>query len=189
MTLITTAYFKRKLNIGDISEGESPIVGNTTSTDFIPYYETEYLKKALGYSLWKSFTDAIADATTDDVLDDDALAQKWQDLKNGVEFTVGGVVYKWDGFTNDDYKSPIANYIYCKYVEDSFVNTTTIGMAANNIQNATRVSPDNALWVAWLEMQEMTDMLRYYLNNNTATYTEYNLTQVECFGSLNSFGL
>ena len=29
--LITTDYFKRNLNIGDISDGNSPIVGNTTA--------------------------------------------------------------------------------------------------------------------------------------------------------------
>jgi hypothetical protein len=185
MTLITTAYFKRNLNIGDISEGESPIVGNTTNTDFIPFYEKEYLKKSLGYSLWKALDTALTDA--DDVVGD--TAQKWQDLINGVEYTVGSRTYKWDGFLNDDKKSPIANYIYCKYMEANYVATTTIGVAANNIQNATRVSPTNQIWMAWLEMRVMTDCLHHYLTNNKDTYTELNTAEVECFGSVNGFDL
>lgn len=187
--LITTDYFKRNLNIGDISEGNSPIVGNTTATDYIPYYTKECLIKVMGYSFYKAFQDALDAATVDDEIVDASLAEKWQDLKNGTEYTVGSKTYKWIGFTNDDNISLIANYIYCKYWEANYIAPTTIGIAANNIQNAQRISPSMQIWQAWLDMRKMVDDLYYFLNNNKATYTEWDSSMTECLGSQNAFDL
>lgn len=174
MAFITTAYFIRNLNIGDISEGQSPVVGDTVNTDFIPYYEKEYLTKALGYPMYTEFMDNLTE-------------QRWIDLRDGVDYIVGGKTYRWNGFQNTDKRSPAANYIYVKYWQENYLSSTTIGQVQQNVQNATQASPANKMHVAWVEMLEMNRSLYHYLNNNRATYPEYE--KEHCFGSLNAFNL
>jgi len=45
------------------------------------------------------------------------------------------------------------------------------------------------IWQAWLDARIMIDELYYFLDNNKATYTEWDSTMTECLGSINSFDL
>lgn len=180
MSLIDHTYFIAAINIAGISAGNSPVVKNTVSTDFIPIYEAEYLKKALGYSLYKAFTEGLEADTPD---------AKWTDLKNGKEYTVSGKTYKWDGFTNAEKLSPIAYYVYSVYMTNNVTFSSGTGEVMNNQQNGTNASPANKVWYAWQQMAALNDKLWHFLDNNTSTYTEYDSTEVECFGSRNTFGI
>ena len=80
-------------------------------------YEEEVLKSLLGYQLYKAFIAGIAEVTP---------AQKWIDLRDGVEFTfeVNGntVTEKWEGLINTQKISLISYYVYYQYRQfnDSF---------------------------------------------------------------------
>lgn len=68
---------------------------------FISIHEPDCLKKLLGYELWKLFTDGLLE---------DSPAQKWLDLRDGVEFTgYNGRVKRWMGFTGSADAVPITN--------------------------------------------------------------------------------
>lgn len=183
MSLIDYTYFKGSLTIGDISNGNSPVVGNTITTDFIPQYEKDYLLKALGYPLYKAF---IAG------LEEEEPAQKWLDLRDGVEYEVSGKTYKWDGFVTDDKISPIAYYVYCEYMHANAVQSTGTGTAVNNKQNATSVSPAAKISASWVQMKRINAGLWHYLQNNKTTYTDYDSCRVDwnaLLGSRNTFGI
>lgn len=86
MAIIDYNYFTKKLNL--------PQTGNTEGRNevirFIDTYENEFLKKALGYDLWKAFSDGIAGSGSPD--------QRWLDLLEGKEFTYQSRTDKWVGF-------------------------------------------------------------------------------------------
>lgn len=180
MSIIDTTYFKGRIYLADIGSGNSVVVGNTVSTNFIPLYETEYLKKALGYPLWKAFTEG---------LDVNPIAAKWTDLRDGKEYTVGNDTYYWNGFKNAEKVSPISYYVYCEYLTAQAVNVTGTGTTVNEKQNATSVSPAQNIARAYTDMNELNKTLWHFLDNNRDTYTEYNSRFVECFGSRNTIGI
>lgn len=181
MALIDTAYFKADITIGDISNGNSPVVGNTVALSYIPKYEKEYLIKALGYELYKAFTDGLLV---------DPVAQKWVDLRDGKDYTVGDRLYRWNGFINSDKVSPIAYYIYVQYMIAFATVATGTGTKVSTTQNATNITPAEKIGAADNKMWLLNNDLWHFLNNNTDTYTEWvNSRSVWCFGSTNAFGL
>ena len=86
--LIDISFFS-----GDILVAQrSQLSVQETLNRFITTYETEYLQKVLGYSLWKDFIAGINAPVPD---------QKWIDLLIGAEYTApDGTLKKWIGFTN-----------------------------------------------------------------------------------------
>jgi hypothetical protein len=181
MTLIDHTYFRGLLTIGDISKGNSPVVGNTVNDTFIPIYEKEYLRKALGDELYLDFIAGLAE---------DPIAQKWLDLRDGIVYTVNDKRYVWQGFVNSDKVSPIANYVYIEYMTNNAVQSTGTGTGVNNQQNATPVSPSAKIQRASSDMLTMNDSLYYYLRNHTDDYGE--LDWYGCrrrFGFRNMFGI
>lgn len=185
MSLIDHTYFKGLLSIGDISNGNSPVVGNTVNTTFIPLYEKAYLQKALGIDLYLDFMSG---------LEEDPIPQKWLDLRNGVEYTVNDRRYLWAGFVNSDKVSPIANYVYAEYMTNNAVQANGAGTAVNNQQNATPVSPASKIQRAWSDMLTMNESLYHYLHNHTEEYGQLSWYDwhYRCnrnFGFRNVFGI
>lgn len=180
--LIDQSYFKGLLNIGDIALGNSPVVGNTVTTTFIPLYEEQYLKKALGITLYTAF---IAG------LDEDPIPQKWADLKNGVVYEYNGRECEWQGFVNSNKVSPIANYVYCEYVSATAVSMTNAGAEVANKQNATVVPVSFKIQRAWSDMLTMTDSLFYFLHAKHDDYdwSYHHHCAQRHFGLRNSFGI
>lgn len=176
MAIITTSYF-----IGELNLSFSSITSNTFGTVWINRYENEYLYKALGYGFARLFIDGIAAVTP---------AQRWIDLRDGKEYEVGEVTYKWEGFKNTTLlKSPIANYVYAMYMLNNGTTTFGQGEGAPVMQNSQGVSPANKIHKAWVDMLLLNDSLYHFLNNNTDTYTEWDYGQVQYFGSINAFNL
>lgn len=157
--IIDYTFFTGKINL--------PQVGNTDGRDsvtgFIDTYETEYLKKVLGYDLWKAFTDGIAGSGTPD--------QRWVDLIQGKEFEYNSKTYKWTGFENKP--SPISQYVYYQIQQDSAIDTTLVGQSTAAVENATRTSPVTKMIQAWNDMAEMNIALWNFLYVNRTTYPEW----------------
>lgn len=187
--IIDYTYF-----IGDIN---LPQAGSTDGqayvNRFITIYETEFLQLVLGYDLWKAFTDGLAAGSPD---------QKWIDIRDGKEFAdLSGKNKKWIGFKNTDLKSAIANYVYYKIMEDQQTQTTAIGEAKNNAENATMVTASFKMVNAWNRMVSMCLVLKDFLDANSDTYTEWKTTSIyyrndlyqwmikPVFKKINAFGI
>lgn len=158
--IIDYTFFIGKINL--------PQVGNTDGCDsveaFITTYEPEYLKLALGYDLWKAFSDGIAGSGVAD--------QRWVDLLQGKDFVYSGKNYKWEGFENKP--SPISQYIYYQIQQDVAIDTTLIGQSTAAAENATRVNPVSKMIQAWNDMVQLNVVLWNFLYANRAVYPEWN---------------
>jgi hypothetical protein len=206
MSLIDTTYF-----INDIGV---PLSSNTTLnsnfTNAITRYENEILKKLLGYTLWKEFTDAVEAAT-----EESPLAQKWIDLRDGAEFSFEWEGYtvseKWNGLVNSDLRSLIAYYVYYMYRRDNESQFTGIGESLSISENSKWVSPLNKLVHVYNSMVDLygktpnyaraykcflnvDDYVHYntnpsaynFLLANKDDYTSWVFTPI---GKVNSFGI
>ena len=144
--------------------------GRTEINQDIEIYEPELLQKALGYDLWKAFTDGIEGSGS--------IETRWESLLSGIEFDYYGKNYKWNGFGPDNKLSPIANYCYYRYMEDSASDVTLAGTATGAVDNNTRVAPMQKMVNAWNDMVDMLHILHRFLLSSD-DYPEYDETQTD----------
>lgn len=157
--IIDFTYFTEKLSLPQRTNTE----GRNIVESFIETYETEYLKKALGYDLWKAFTEGIEGSGTPD--------QRWIDLLHGKEFTYLSKNNSWDGFSNDELKSPIANYVFYQYMNTPL--NTLVGTAVQNVDNNSKISPAPLMIQVWNTMVDMNKVLWMFLKANKDVYPEW----------------
>lgn len=151
--------------------------------DFISVYETEYLKKVLGYPLWKLFN-AQLPAPAD---------QRYKDILNGVEFTdANGNVEYWIGL-KDSLNNPIAMYVWFYYEGQNASYSSTQGEQKGKTENASNVSVITKQVLYWNKMKRLTDELWEFLYSaktaGVRTYPEFDICKIERFGILNSGNL
>src|SRR5574339_318819 len=176
--IIDYTYFIGKLRL--------PQTGNTEGREeiegLIEIYEPEYLRKVLGLDLYEAFTEGIAGSGTPD--------QRWVDLLEGITFDHHGVNHRWNGFDPEDKLTPIANYVYYRYLEDTVSDVTLAGTSTGKTDNNARTSPMQKMVNAWNDMVDMNSELDRLLHNNT-DYPEYVLKQTgrELFGYKNGHDL
>lgn len=72
-------------------------------------------------------------------------------------------------------RSPIANYVYYKFLEDDAQTTTLVGQASAATENATRVNPVPKMIAAWNDMVQMDKELYRFLRTNNSIYPEWHL--------------
>lgn len=250
--IIDYTYFYGKLRLPQTGNTE----GRTIVEQFIVDYEAEFLKKVLGYELWKAFVEGIEGSGTPD--------QRWIDLLEGAEYVYHSRTNRWVGFAagqdainvnpddhvslivdgpgdydpvtgnvftlppqfvginfiieirgigklrSDEYTvsgnevtttinfsaggtifltkgsltgnplsnglpkvSPIANYVYYKYMEDSTTDNTLVGVVTGVVDNNTKVAPMRKMLDAWNAMVEMNIGLRRFLDANKTVYPEW----------------
>lgn len=183
MSIIDHTYFFGKLSLPQTGNTE----GRSIVQQFIDQYEPEYLKRAMGYELWKAFTDGIESSG------ETPADERWRDLTDGAEFEYNDRTYKWNGFDPVDKLSPIANYVYYRYMEDRASANTLVGTVVQNVDNNTRVNALRKMVDAWNDMVEMNKLLYYFLQVNAATYPEYvepdPVYVNEIFYPINEFGI
>lgn len=162
MNIVDDTFFTGKINLPQVGNSD----GLANVTQFIDTYEPEYLKKVLGYDLWKAFTEGIEGSGTPD--------QRWLDLLQGKEFQYQSKPYNWAGFENKP--SPISQYVYYQVLEDSASDTVLVGQSTGKTENAIRTSPVSKMIAAWNEMVELNIMLWNFLYVNKATYPEWDVS-------------
>lgn len=158
MAIIDYTYFKGKILLPQVGNTD----GRTEVESFIETYETEYLKKVLGYDLWKAFDDGISGSGTPD--------QRWIDLLQGKEFTYIGRNNAWPGFEIDE-QNPIAYYIFYQYMNRPL--NTLVGTAVQNVDNNSKISPSPLMIMAWNSMVDQNKLLWMFLKANSDTYPEW----------------
>lgn len=142
---------------------------------YIDKFENEYLLKMLGYE-----TKLRLEAGTLD------------DVKNGKEYRSRfepNVLIKWRGLVIKDKASPIASYIYCKYIQDQWSRTTGVGEKKLKAQNATVASPNSKLISQWNWMVERNRELMDFLLSNQTTYPEFYNYYMSSFWTVSGFEL
>jgi hypothetical protein len=176
--LITYEYFDQYNMIN------LPVPSADDRTGFITHFEKEYLIRVFGYTLYKLI--AAYNANTS--------PQRIKDIVTGKEFEESPFTYKWNGLINAEKESPIAYYVYFKYMKAHETHTTTQGEKKNKGANSDNVINDHKLINAWNEMCQLTgnqndyrvDSIYYFMTKNIETYPEW---QFEGFEKINSFGI
>ena len=151
--LIDDTYFVRDINVpvGSTEELKAPL------NAAIGRYEPEYLKKLLGYTLWKAVQAEI----------DAATYTNYGDLVNGAEFSFEycgqTITTKWEGLVNAEKISPIANYTYYKNRENVESFNSGLGERRGKGENSVAHSARVKMTTAWRELVKMHgEQDRYY---------------------------
>lgn len=167
MSLIDETYFIGELSI--------PNVSNVAIAErlqfFIDKYEKQFLQELFGYELWKLLDIQI---TQEEENSPATPLPRLSDLINGVEYTDnGGRLRMWDGLISSGPKSPIANFVYWQWIKDQATQTTGLGEAATQAQNAVLVSPAVKMVSAWNDMSKQVVSLWHFLNSSHEEYPEW----------------
>lgn len=159
--LIDTTYFKAIISV-PLDENQNTI------TDFITLFEPEILKKALGYDLYKAF---IAG------LDEEPIASKWTNLRDGAEWTEDGQTYKWRGMLNSTYDSFIAYYVFYQYLIYNSTFNSSSGVASIASENSNKADHRSKQMLVYNRMvdliSEMDDYINYQNSIDSTTYPDY----------------
>lgn len=107
--------------------------------DIITETEKHLLVGALGFELYNELQIALADIDNADA--------RWQNLVKGLEYSIDGKTYKWEGLN-----SPKSLILYaCKYQYLYRTNTFLTGVGAQqpNAENATKLAPNYLIAFCW----------------------------------------
>jgi len=147
---IDNTYFNGELTIPNSqSYPNSTIDGNKVSlSQFIEEYEVELMTYALGYDLYSEFVEVFEN--NGDLKP--GVDQKWVDFVNGKEYTIDGKKYKWKGLRYSEgtmKKSLIADYVYCKFLENYQVTLAGTGMQSESSKNSYKASAIPKIVSTW----------------------------------------
>lgn len=163
--LIDTTYFIGGENhVPQIAD--SSVIADVEK--LIAFHENDLLELLLGYSLNKQFKAGLTEATPDD---------KWNELKNGVEFTNRfNQLDKWNGFcyTIESKKfSPIADYVFYKILVSKASEFTASGEAEVKGTNFNPVDGRARQANAWNRMVKSNKQLFEFMYVKQDVYPEF----------------
>lgn len=139
------------INIPNVGENTPIETGNQNHLQwYIDVYERELLIMALGRQLYQDFITNIVQDPSDPSYGDPIPAADpvWINLLTGTTYTQNSATHYWNGLrytitlgSRVQHQSLIAHYIYYKYLKDNTTNLTNLGVATENIKNATQTDP------------------------------------------------
>jgi hypothetical protein len=182
MALIDLTYFIGEINIAGTNKQEIADVVN----HMIDKYEIIFLREVLGIKLYNEYKTGIAAGSPD---------QKWLDIRDGKEYELNGMWYRWrglkEGSTTLTKKSIIANFVYFWYTRDVVSFQTPVSESSGKTENSVIVSPAQKQSRAWNEMVEGVNELVFFLSNNLATYDSYTMysTPYNYRSKINAFNI
>lgn len=172
--IIDSSYFLNKM-VFIPNTVSQPSIGSNTPTNVdtlkgeIEDREKELLISILGYTQYLELKDQFVE-TTPGVWNWVALpVQKWKDLVDGKEnwlglrYTIGGKKV-----------SLIANYVFCKYLEDDYSAYTTTGTVISDAANSTQVNPTQKITIAWNKFVEMLNGYNRCSRSNRSLFQHWN---------------
>lgn len=155
--LIDNSYFLNK-SVFIPNAVAQPSIGSNSPTSInqlqqeIDEKEQELLISALGYAQFELLKAQLVPVTNAWVA---SPVQKWVDLVDGVIMTDGR---KWNGlrYTIGTKKiSPIAFYVFFRYLADDFSTYSTTGIQVANAENSDRQLPNGKQAKSWNRFVEM----------------------------------
>lgn len=139
----------------------SPMVDNVV-LDFLNKYDRELTLNALGVTLHDALTLALDDLPGAD--------QKWKDLVTGRNYTIDGIVYRWDGLRGYLKASLVSFYVYSKYLRSDEITYTMTGMLRNESDKALLAIYRNKDVIAWTMFLQQYQGDLYYQYRNYYNY-------------------
>lgn len=205
MPLIDNTFFVGELGIPN---SDDPSVA-ASLTLFTNRYEVELLRTWLGEDLYRDFVTALGQNKTTGVYANvnngqamDGVDAMWANLLNGVEYEgMDQRLHKWNGFvclSDDGYpvkKSPIANYVFYKYMRDQALQRTGIGVINPTNESGVPASGSEMMSRAWNTMIDWGHQLIWYLDTYYAEplYVNWQLQNryrmLEKFRYINQFSI
>lgn len=156
--LIDITYFVGDINIPNIDDANV----SSRLTFFITKHSQDFLKKILGYALFKRLSDESEAITA---------------LLSGAEYTDdNGDFQKWNGLVDSTNKiSFIANYVFFKWVDDASNQFSGSAFYTPKADDRILVAPIQKSKAAWdLIYAETYNMVCYLLSNSKKDlYPEY----------------
>lgn len=147
MSLIDLTYFRRGINVAQLSQPEVREVVES----YVDMYEPYLLSVFLGQSLYDDLLQGLQ-ATV--------VEQRWLDLK------------EW--LANSTLKaSPIANYVFSHLVYDEVTENTGIGIVSPQGENGTKATPVYKSVKAWNDMRIMLEFVHQKIRANISNYPNY----------------
>lgn len=178
--IIDETYFQRELYVPNSQELNSGSLEELTQ--FIDEKSRLCLKDVLGYELFNDLDSNIEFGN----LKDDAT-QKWKDLVNGVEYTIDGNTFRWQGLKVEEgafKKSLLANYTFYYWLDYNQSRMSGVGEVVLNAKNAVNVNSTQRLVKIW---NEFVDMYQGGdLNHTPRRYYKGSLKVTDYFGGDNS---
>jgi len=193
MAIITQDYFQGEIFIDhakpDVSDSTTGVSDELNSD--IEQYEREILVKSLGYSLFKLFSDEL-DSNESNGLKVTA-DPKWDELMNGLEYTIDGKTVNFRGVRFSDEAVPfddavrkqslIAYYVYYFYIRKDIDTYSSAGVNRIKAANSEGVSIMGKATRAWNNFYNLT--VGNYCNAKYY-YNQYSLSGIDYYGSGNS---
>lgn len=177
MPLIDHTFFVGKLNLPQTGDS----TGRAKVMQYVEIYEPELLKKALGYDLWKAFTDEVGGSPGSP----GDIAERWDYLLYGADYTYKNRAGRWQGFIPEgSVISPIANYVFYQLVADNVYNVVQIGTVTSETDNNRNVNPVDKLVDCHNSMVDMLRELFRFLQSNTDLYPEWKASRITGYTSV-----
>lgn len=159
--IISRSYFTGIINIPNSKEGGSihdNLLGNVSKLDgFIEEYERDVLVRCFGTSLYNLFASQLDSDNSNGLITN--VDQKWDDLLNGKEYTIGSDTVNWRGLIyslGDAKYSLIAYYVFYHFLNDDVETYTGTGVKEIKSKNAKTVSAIPKAVKAWRKFYELT---------------------------------
>jgi hypothetical protein len=148
-------------------------------TDLIPRKEKDALTKVLGAALYNDFINGLfTNGNPATPIAEDDILQKWKDLRDGANYTIGTKEYRYDGVKNF-----LIPYIFQGWLEDNYDNLSTLGNSTASVENAQMIAPGRRIVKAYNSFSKLIgnchqrcDTLYGFLNANKDTYSNWNFT-------------
>lgn len=177
MPLIDYTYFVGQINIPNV---DKPATLQALDT-FIAENENDTMCNLLGYELFKAFQTEIATQT-----------QRMVDLRDGVEYSYGGRLYKWRGLKflqNNTKYSLLAYYIYFMYMQNKATNTSGTGENVATTENSVAHNSIDKQVYAHNQFVRHSADLYQFLNAKYNLYPEWQGNYWREVKTINSLGI
>lgn len=188
MSLVDPTYFVRDIAL--------PSGKYDNIQDYIDRYENEIIMELFGYSLGSLILD----------YDPGTSEQRIKDIVEGKEYNTtqydgyypngGEITVKWNGLLNEEKKSLIAYYVYCRFLEENISHVTGVGGGKSALENAERgglapkyVKAQNKmmeLYGDFYELNKYPESCFNFMYEHKETYPEWVFTEKE---KVNRFGI
>lgn len=171
-------YFKGKLLVPNAVEDTDVQAYLATLTTEFQY---DFLIDLLGNTLYPQFVTWFGV----DPLD---TANPFNGLLEGKNFELDGKDYVWVGLRNTQKVSPLANYVYCKYMElKAATQSVSTGETKGKSKNSEPANPTTKIVTQWNNMVDMLCSYQAYMEKFFASSSMDYCKEI--FNLRNSLGL
>jgi len=164
--LIDERYFKSGINY------LPSLQVNKGFDDSIEAEEIENLRKAISYHQSRFFLYALGRELYNEFAEDPA-AEKWEKMLSRL-------------IDAENFVSPLANFVYCHYIEENESRMTPVGVVKTTLDNSANLPVSYKQVPSWNQMCDMMDEFFIWLYDNQAMLADENELSTRYWSRLNT---